>query len=61
MVVSAGGRLVAGQNPAYGLLSPLARLVLAGFHLESLYRARTGGTIAWKGRPVSPASSFAMK
>ena len=52
MVVSAGGRLVAGQNPAYGFLCPLARLVLAGFHLESLYRARTGRTVAWKGREV---------
>jgi hypothetical protein len=56
VVVSAGGRLVAGQNPAYGLLCPLARLVLAAFALESLYRARTGRTVEWKGRPV-PASS----
>jgi glycosyltransferase involved in cell wall biosynthesis len=52
MVVSAGGRLVAGQNPAYGLLCPLARAVLAAFHLESMYRARTGRTVVWKGRPV---------
>jgi glycosyltransferase involved in cell wall biosynthesis len=56
VVVSAGGRLVAGQNPAYGLLSPLARLVLAGLAVESWYRARTGRTVEWKGRPV-PASS----
>jgi glycosyltransferase involved in cell wall biosynthesis len=54
VVVSTGGRLVAGQNPAYGLLSPLARLVLAGFSLESMYRARTGRTVEWKGRPVRP-------
>jgi hypothetical protein len=53
VVVSAGGRLVAGQNPAYGLLAPLARLVLAGLAIESWYRARTGRTVAWKGRPVS--------
>jgi len=55
VVVSAGGRLVAGQNPAYGLLCPVARAVLAFFALESLYRARTGRTVEWKGRPV-PAS-----
>jgi hypothetical protein len=53
VVVSAGGRLVAGQNPAYGLLAPLARVVLAGLAVESWYRARTGRTVAWKGRPVS--------
>ena len=53
MVLSAGGRLVAGQNPAYGLLCPLARLVLAGFHVESVYRARTGRTVLWKGRDVA--------
>ena len=52
VVVSAGGRLVAGQNPAYGLLSPVARLVLAGFVAESWYRARTGRTVEWKGRRV---------
>jgi glycosyltransferase involved in cell wall biosynthesis len=54
MVVSAGGRLVAGQNPAYGLLSPVARVVLAAFAVESRYRARTGRTVEWKGRSVSP-------
>ncbi len=59
MVVSAGGRLVAGQNPAYGLLSPLARAVLAGFHVESLYRARTGRTVVWKDRSV-PLQSHAF-
>jgi hypothetical protein len=53
MVVSAGGRAVAGQNPLYGVLSPLARVVLAGFHLESRWRAATGRPVAWKGRPVS--------
>ena len=52
IVVSAGGRLVAGQNPAYALLCPLARAVLAGLHLESLYLARTGRTVRWKGRQV---------
>ena len=52
MVVSAGGRLVAGQNPAYGVLSPLARLVLAGLHVESIYRARTGLTVVWKDRSI---------
>jgi hypothetical protein len=53
VVVSAGGRLVAGQNPAYGLLAPLARLVLAGLAVESWYRARTGRPVSWKGRPVT--------
>ena len=57
MVISAGGRLVAGQNPAYGALSPLARFVLAGIHLESLYRARTGRTVVWKDRSVPLQSS----
>ena len=52
VVVSAGGRLVAGQNPAYGMLCPVARVVLAGLALESLYRARTGRAVEWKGRPV---------
>lgn len=52
MVVSAGGRLVAGQNPLYGLLSPLARVILAGFAVESMYRARTGRTVTWKRRAV---------
>jgi len=52
VVVSAGGRMVAGQNPLYGLLCPLARVVLAGISVESLYRARTGRPVEWKGRPV---------
>jgi chlorobactene glucosyltransferase len=52
VVVSAGGRLVAGQNPAYGLLSPLSRLMLAGFAIESWYRARTGRAVVWKDRLV---------
>ncbi len=60
LVVSAGGRLVARQNPAYGLLSPLARLVLAGVAIESRYRARTGRTVEWKGRPV-PASNDVLR
>jgi hypothetical protein len=54
VVVSAGGRMVAGQHPAYGLLCPVARLILAAFFLESLYRARTGRPVDWKGRQVSP-------
>jgi hypothetical protein len=54
VVVSAGGRLVARQNPVYGLLSPVARVILAAFSVESVYRARTGRTVEWKGRPVSP-------
>ena len=57
VVVSAGGRLVAGQHPAYGLLSPLARAVLAALHVESLYLARTGRTVVWKGRHVGLQSS----
>ncbi|MGI9080305.1 MAG: glycosyltransferase [Acidimicrobiales bacterium] len=52
MVVSAGGRAVAGQNPAYGLLAPVARAALAGLYLESRWRARTGSPVQWKGRPV---------
>jgi hypothetical protein len=52
VVVSAGGRLVAGQNPVYGVLCPLARAVLAAFYLESAYIGRTGRTVPWKGRPV---------
>jgi hypothetical protein len=52
MVVSAGGRAVAGQPPAYGLLSPVARVVLAWFWLESRARARAGRPVVWKGRPV---------
>jgi hypothetical protein len=59
MVVSAGGRLVAGQQPAYGLLSPLARLVLAGLHVESVYRGRSRRTVAWKGRQVELQSPTA--
>ena len=54
VVVSAGGRAVAGQNPAYGLLSPVARLVLAAFHVESRWRAHTGRPVTWKGRPAGP-------
>lgn len=57
LVVSAGGRAVAGQNPLYGLLSPLARLVLAGLYLESRRRARSGLPVEWKGRLV-PLSSI---
>ncbi len=55
MVVSAGGRAVAGQNPLYGLLSPLARVVLAAFHAESRWRSRTGRPVRWKGRAAAPS------
>lgn len=52
MLVSAGGRAVAGQNPLYGLLAPVARLVLAGLYLESRRRARSGAPVVWKDRAV---------
>jgi len=52
VVLSAGGRAVAGHNPLYGLLSPVARAVLAGLYAESRWRARTGRPVEWKGRPV---------
>ncbi len=55
MIVSAGGRAVAGQNPLYGVLSPLARLVLAALYLESRYRGHAGLPVEWKGRSVVPA------
>jgi glycosyltransferase involved in cell wall biosynthesis len=48
IVVSAGGRAAAGQNPLYGLLAPLARLALAGLYVESRWRR----TVNWKGREV---------
>jgi chlorobactene glucosyltransferase len=54
VVVSAGGRAVAGQNPLYGLLAPLARVVLAAIHVESVWRHRTGRPVMWKGRQVRP-------
>lgn len=54
MVVSAGGRLAARQNPLYGGVAPLARLALAALYVESLWRARTGRPVAWKGRAVNP-------
>ena len=54
VVVSAGGRAVAGQNPLYGLLAPLARVVLAAFYVESRWRSATGRPVAWKGRPAQP-------
>jgi len=54
MVISAGGRAVAGQNPLYGLLSPVARTILAGMYLESRWRARAGLPVVWKGRSISP-------
>ena len=54
MGVSAAGRAAAGQNPLYGLAAPAARLALACLYLESRWRARTGRTVAWKGRPVAP-------
>ena len=52
MVVSAGGRAVAGQSPLYGVAAPLARLALAALYLESVWRARTWRTVRWKGREV---------
>lgn len=52
MVVSAGGRAVAGQNPLYGLLAPAARAGLALLYLESRWRASTGQPVSWKDRPV---------
>jgi hypothetical protein len=55
VVVSAGGRAVAGQNPAYGLLAPVARVMLAAFYLESLARAKAGCAVEWKGRAVLAA------
>ena len=56
IVVSAGGRAVAGQNPLYGVLAPVARLILAAFDVESRWRARTGRPVTWKGRPTAPAA-----
>jgi glycosyltransferase involved in cell wall biosynthesis len=52
VVVSAGGRAAVGQNPVYGLLAPVARVVLAALYLESLWRARTAKPVHWKGRPT---------
>jgi hypothetical protein len=52
ILASAGGRAAAGQNPLYGLLTPLARLTLAALYVESLWRSRTGRPITWKGRAV---------
>ena len=52
IVVSAGGRAAAGQNPLYGALAPFARVALAAIYGESLWRARTGRRVAWKGRKV---------
>lgn len=52
-VVSAGGRAAAGQNPLYGLLAPAARVALAGIYIESLWRARTGKPVEWKGRQLA--------
>ncbi len=45
---------VLGSLPlvVFGLLSPVARVVLTGFAVESWYRARSGGTVAWKDRLV---------
>lgn len=55
IVVSAGGRAAAGQNPLYGLLAPVARVVLAVLYVESVWRARTGRPVMWKGRAVPAA------
>jgi hypothetical protein len=54
VVASAGGRAVAGQNPVYGLLAPVARVALAGIYVESLWRAHAGRPVDWKGRAVTP-------
>ena len=56
MVISAGGRAAAGQNPLYGVLAPVARLALATIYLESRWRARTGRPVQWKGRHVEATS-----
>ncbi len=48
---------MAGQNPIYGLLCPVARVVLAAFHLESRWRAATGRSVRWKGRLVTPTGA----
>ncbi len=53
VVVSAGGRAVAGQNPLYGILAPCARILLTGIHVESVWRHRTGRPVPWKGRRVA--------
>ncbi len=52
MLASAGGRVVAGHNPVYGGLAPMARVVLAALYLESRWRARSGSPVRWKGRDV---------
>jgi hypothetical protein len=54
IVISAGGRAAAGQNPVYGLLAPVARVALAALYVESVWRARTGRCVTWKGRAVLP-------
>jgi len=53
VVVSAGGRAAAGQNPLYGLLAPVARIGLAALYVESLWRARSGRPVVWKGRSLT--------
>ena len=58
VVVSVGGRAVAGQNPLYGLLAPVARVALAAAYLQSRRAAARGATVRWKGRPV-PAGTVA--
>jgi hypothetical protein len=52
MAVSAAGRAAAGQNALYGVLAPVARVGLAALYVESLWRARTGRPVAWKGRLI---------
>jgi hypothetical protein len=59
VVVSAGGRAAAGQNPLYGLLAPLARVVLAANYVASVRRARTGRPETWKGRAVGHTAGAA--
>jgi len=53
MAASVGGRAVAGQNPLYGLLAPVARAALAAAYLQSRWSAGTGAPVQWKGRCVS--------
>ena len=56
IAVSAAGRAAAGQNPLYGLLAPVARCVLGALYAESVWRARTGRSVVWKGRAVPAAA-----
>lgn len=61
VVVSASGRAASGQNPLYGILAPVARVLLAALYLESVWRSRTDRLVIWKGRAVSPAETDAQR